>query len=247
MRRPAASPAIPIVRRRPARSSAATQRAPGKLRVAFMRKPVGDGPLDPVLVAAVERTAKMLEGLGHHVEEAAPDYDAAAIGAAFWHGDVRQHLDQHPAARRRPRAGSGRSRAGDAPSRRDRAGRQRRRVHPRRPDLPPHRPPARRRSSRSTTCCCRPRSRARTCRSARSHGRHARAVSSRALAPMIAVHRGVQRHRRAGHVGAARMDRRRPADRHALRRPLRGGGDAVLARRPTRKRRAVAGPPATGR
>jgi Asp-tRNA(Asn)/Glu-tRNA(Gln) amidotransferase A subunit family amidase len=62
---------------------AATQRPPGKLRVAFMRKPVGDGPLAPVLVAAVERTAKMLEGLGHHVEEAAPDYDAAATGAAF--------------------------------------------------------------------------------------------------------------------------------------------------------------------
>jgi Asp-tRNA(Asn)/Glu-tRNA(Gln) amidotransferase A subunit family amidase len=62
---------------------AATQRPPGKLRVAFMLKPVGDGPLDPVLTAAVERTAKMLEGFGHHVEEAAPDYDAAATGAAF--------------------------------------------------------------------------------------------------------------------------------------------------------------------
>jgi amidase len=62
---------------------AATQRPPGRLRVAFMRRPVGDGPLAPVLIAAVERTAKMLEGLGHHVEEAAPDYDAAATGAAF--------------------------------------------------------------------------------------------------------------------------------------------------------------------
>ena len=62
---------------------AATQRPPGRLRVAFMRKPVGGGPLDPVLVAAVERTAKLLEELGHHVEEAAPDYDAAATGAAF--------------------------------------------------------------------------------------------------------------------------------------------------------------------
>jgi Asp-tRNA(Asn)/Glu-tRNA(Gln) amidotransferase A subunit family amidase len=62
---------------------AATQRPPGKLRVAFMLKPVGDGSLDPVLTAAVERTATMLEGLGHHVEEAAPDYDAAATGAAF--------------------------------------------------------------------------------------------------------------------------------------------------------------------
>jgi amidase len=62
---------------------AAVQRPPGKLRVAFMRKPVGGAPIDPVLVAAVERTARLLEELGHHVEEAAPDYDAAATGAAF--------------------------------------------------------------------------------------------------------------------------------------------------------------------
>ncbi len=62
---------------------AATQRPPGRLRVAFMRKPVGGAPLDPVLVAAVERTARLLEGLGHQVEEAAPDYDAAASGEAL--------------------------------------------------------------------------------------------------------------------------------------------------------------------
>jgi Asp-tRNA(Asn)/Glu-tRNA(Gln) amidotransferase A subunit family amidase len=62
---------------------AAMQRAPGRLRVAFMRKPVGGTPLDPVLVAAVERTAKLLEGLGHQVEEAAPDYDPAASGEAL--------------------------------------------------------------------------------------------------------------------------------------------------------------------
>ena len=61
----------------------ATRRKPGRLRVAFMRKPVGGAPLDPVLVGAVERTAGLLAALGHHVEEAAPDYDAAATGAAF--------------------------------------------------------------------------------------------------------------------------------------------------------------------
>ncbi|HEX4509241.1 MAG TPA: amidase [Burkholderiaceae bacterium] len=62
----------------------ATKRAPGKLRVAFMRKPVGGAALDPVLVKAVERTARLLEELGHHVEEASPDYDANALNAAFW-------------------------------------------------------------------------------------------------------------------------------------------------------------------
>ncbi|MFO1158183.1 MAG: amidase [Reyranellaceae bacterium] len=62
---------------------AATERPPGRLRVAFLRRPVGGDALDPALVSAVERTAKLLEELGHHVEEAAPDYDAAASGAAL--------------------------------------------------------------------------------------------------------------------------------------------------------------------
>ncbi len=63
---------------------AATRRPPGKLRVAFMRKPVGGEALDPVLLGAVERAARLLEELGHQVEEAAPDYDAAMLDAAFW-------------------------------------------------------------------------------------------------------------------------------------------------------------------
>jgi len=46
-----------------------------------MCKPVGGAPIDPVLVGAVERTAKLLADLGHEVEEASPDYDAAATGA----------------------------------------------------------------------------------------------------------------------------------------------------------------------
>jgi amidase len=62
----------------------ATKRAPEKLRVAFMRKPVGGEALDPVLVRAIERTAMLLEELGHQVEEAVPQYDAEALDAAFW-------------------------------------------------------------------------------------------------------------------------------------------------------------------
>lgn len=61
----------------------ATKRDPGHLRVAFLRKPLGWESMDPALVAAVERTAKRLEALGHHVEEAAPDYDPVATGMAF--------------------------------------------------------------------------------------------------------------------------------------------------------------------
>jgi amidase len=62
----------------------AARRAPGRLRVAFMRRPVGGELLDPTLVGAVERTAALLAELGHHVEEASPPYDAAALDAAFW-------------------------------------------------------------------------------------------------------------------------------------------------------------------
>lgn len=61
----------------------AAKRVPGRLRIAFLRKPLGWESMDPALVAAVERTAKRLEALGHHVEEAAPDYDPVATGMAF--------------------------------------------------------------------------------------------------------------------------------------------------------------------
>src|SRR3954447_3821441 len=47
-------------------------RDPGKLRIAFTDKsPYGDA-IDPEIAAAVRDAAKMLTGLGHHVEERAP-------------------------------------------------------------------------------------------------------------------------------------------------------------------------------
>src|SRR5712671_4903603 len=61
----------------------ATKRSPGRLRIAFMRRPVGGETLDPVLVRAIEQTASLLEQLGHYVEEASPDYDAVALNTAF--------------------------------------------------------------------------------------------------------------------------------------------------------------------
>jgi amidase len=62
----------------------AALRPPGRLRVAFMRRPVGGAALEPTLVRAIERTAKLLEELGHRVEEASPDFDAEKLGEAFW-------------------------------------------------------------------------------------------------------------------------------------------------------------------
>lgn len=56
---------------------------PGRLKIAFStHTPVGT-PLDPDCVRAVEKTAKLLESLGHDVVEAWPDYDPAAIGQAL--------------------------------------------------------------------------------------------------------------------------------------------------------------------
>lgn len=55
-------------------------KAPGRLRVALMLTPVSGAPVDPEVIAATRAAAKLLESLGHHVEEAAPKLDAAALG-----------------------------------------------------------------------------------------------------------------------------------------------------------------------
>ena len=54
-------------------------RDPGRLRIAWSdRAPLGT-PVDPECVAAVRETAKLLESLGHDVEEAAPEFDAEVM------------------------------------------------------------------------------------------------------------------------------------------------------------------------
>lgn len=58
-------------------------RAPGRLRIAFSdRTPAGDGAHADCCVA-VRETAKLLETLGHTVEEAAPDYDVERLWLGF--------------------------------------------------------------------------------------------------------------------------------------------------------------------
>src|SRR6185312_16165426 len=60
-------------------------RDPGRLRIAFTdRSPYGDA-IDPQIAAAVRDVARMLEGLGHHVEERAPALaaDPAAVMATI--------------------------------------------------------------------------------------------------------------------------------------------------------------------
>lgn len=57
-------------------------RDPGKLRIALMLRPFSGAPVDPEVIAATVAAAKLLEGLGHHVEEAAPLIDMGAIAAS---------------------------------------------------------------------------------------------------------------------------------------------------------------------
>lgn len=53
---------------------------PPPLRIAFSRKPFMDTTLHPEAILGLEQTAKRLESLGHHVEEADPAIDRAH----FW-------------------------------------------------------------------------------------------------------------------------------------------------------------------
>jgi amidase len=60
-------------------------RDPGSLRIAYTtRALIGvDAPLDPECGRALQNTLKLLEALGHHVEEAAPEVDSEALALAF--------------------------------------------------------------------------------------------------------------------------------------------------------------------
>ncbi len=58
-------------------------RPPGRLRIGFSTaSPLGT-PVDPACIEAVHAAARLLEGLGHHVEEAAPAIDGAAVAACY--------------------------------------------------------------------------------------------------------------------------------------------------------------------
>ncbi|MBI5922911.1 MAG: amidase [Betaproteobacteria bacterium] len=55
---------------------------PGRLKIAISPKGWSPVPIHPACVAAVEKTAKVLAGLGHHIEEATPKFDVEAFDNA---------------------------------------------------------------------------------------------------------------------------------------------------------------------
>jgi amidase len=58
-------------------------RPPGKLRIAFTGTPWLGSSVHPDCVTALHATARLLEGLGHHVEEASPPIDGPGFCRAF--------------------------------------------------------------------------------------------------------------------------------------------------------------------
>jgi amidase len=59
--------------------------APGRLRIAFTKRGhLSSGPLHPDCAAAVDDVAKLLEGLGHHVEEADLEIDVDRFARDFF-------------------------------------------------------------------------------------------------------------------------------------------------------------------
>jgi amidase len=58
-------------------------REPGRLRVAFTRRANSGTPVHADCIAAVDDAAKLMESLGHHVEEAAPKLDGEAVKRGF--------------------------------------------------------------------------------------------------------------------------------------------------------------------
>lgn len=59
-------------------------RDPGKLRIAFTTQPLLPGSFDADCDAAVRDAAKLLESLGHEVEEARPSFDGRLVSRAFF-------------------------------------------------------------------------------------------------------------------------------------------------------------------
>jgi len=79
-------PGDPFFAARPSEAYAKSMsRDPGRLRIGFSAvSPIGTD-VHPEAKAAVERAAALLRGLGHEVEEAAPEIDGAALAKAFLH------------------------------------------------------------------------------------------------------------------------------------------------------------------
>ena len=87
----------------------AIEQPPQPLRIAFNTKSPLGTPVHPECVRAVEDAARLLEGLGHQVEEAAPEVNGKAIAdgyIAMYFGEVAADIAAlEPVLGRKPRPG----------------------------------------------------------------------------------------------------------------------------------------------
>ncbi len=92
----AGAPYVAPRRERPFVDEVGTE--PGRLRIAFTAQPLfGHGAVHADCVAALHNTARLLESLGHEVEEATPLLDAEADALAFVEllaGETRAQIEQ---------------------------------------------------------------------------------------------------------------------------------------------------------
>ncbi|NWG46967.1 MAG: amidase [Alphaproteobacteria bacterium] len=80
-------------------------RPPGRLRIALVTRPPTDVPVHPDCLDALADAGRLLEDLGHHVEEATPPVDGEALArgiTAIVATDVRRILEDEGRARGRP-------------------------------------------------------------------------------------------------------------------------------------------------
>ncbi len=61
----------------------AIQRPPSRLKIAFSKLSFTGAPLHPDCIEAIEATARLFADLGHHVEEAAPQFDLMPLMQAW--------------------------------------------------------------------------------------------------------------------------------------------------------------------
>ncbi len=74
---------------------------PGRLRIGVALHHAANNTFEPDCAAAVAKAARLLEDLGHHVEEASPDYDAALLlegFMVFFAAGVGHAIEEHAKA-----------------------------------------------------------------------------------------------------------------------------------------------------
>ena len=75
---------------------AETARDPGKLKIAFSARSPIETPVHPDCIEAVTDAARLLEGLGHRVEETGPDIDGIGLAQSYltmYFGEIAADLE----------------------------------------------------------------------------------------------------------------------------------------------------------